>query len=213
MKDPTSLTRPGVGNQEQEALINAAAIEFMERGFAGTSVDAIADRLQATKGMVYHYYRSKGDLYLDVLRYATEMAIAAIEPLTTSGDSPAVRLKRMAEEHVRVILSNFPLQRVNAMGLERWVLPSVPKGFDHVLERRDRYESLFADCMAEGIRSGELRKVDVRLMVKPFLGALSWTVFWYRPRMRSGVYEVKIGAQAERMVAEFAEFVVQGLMA
>ena len=205
MTEPTSLTRPGVGNQDQEALINAAAIEFMERGFAGTSVDAIADRLQATKGMVYHYYRSKGDLYLDVLRYATEMAIAAVEPIAQSKESPAVRLKRMAEEHVRVILSNFPLQRVSAMGLERWVLPSVPKGFDHVLELRDRYEAMFADCIADGIRSGELRKVDAHLMVKPFLGALSWTVFWYRPRARAG-------AQAEKMATDFAEFVVRGLI-
>src|SRR3546814_4492904 len=44
----------------------AAAGAFMERGYAATTLDDIAALLGNTKGQIYHYYRSKLDLYFDV---------------------------------------------------------------------------------------------------------------------------------------------------
>ena len=45
-------------------------------------IDDIADRLSATKGRVYHYYRKKGDVFLDVHRRALEIMFAEVEPLS-----------------------------------------------------------------------------------------------------------------------------------
>jgi hypothetical protein len=78
---------------------------------------------------------------------------------------------------------------------------------DHVTELRDRYERYFVDCISAGVKSGEFRKVDPRLIVKPFLGALSWTVFWYRPP------ESKPGSADNRIADELAEFVMRALIA
>ncbi len=202
--EPVRLARPGVGEGARSEILAAAAVEFMERGYASASIDAIADRLGATKGLVYHYYRSKADLYLDVLREATEVAMAAVGAAAAAEDEPVARLRAMAEAHVRVIVEHFALQRVSAQGLVPAANVTVPGGFDHVIALRDRYERLFVDAIAEGVERGALRDVEPRRAVKPFLGALNWTVFWYHPVPSD---------DRTRLAAELAEFAVRGLLA
>ncbi|HUF97670.1 MAG TPA: TetR/AcrR family transcriptional regulator [Ilumatobacter sp.] len=209
MTEPTTrLARPGVGDDGRDEILEAAALEFMERGYAAASIDGIADRLGATKGRVYHYYRSKADLYLDVQRKATEVALAVVEPLAVASGSHVERLRAMAIAHITVVLQHFPLQRVSAQGLER-ALSTAGRdgGLEHVIDLRDRYEQLFVRAIDAGVRDGDLRRVDPRLAVKPFLGALNWTVFWYRPA------ETRNDRDDAALAAELAEFVVRGLLA
>ncbi|WP_275629997.1 TetR/AcrR family transcriptional regulator [Pseudomonas sp. 273] len=44
----------------QSAILDAAAEAFSRIGYEATSIDYVADQIQATKGSVYYYYRSKG---------------------------------------------------------------------------------------------------------------------------------------------------------
>lgn len=69
---------------EAQAAIEAAALElFAERGFAGTSIQAIASRAGVSKGLVHHYFPTKDDLVLGVVQ-ARQRTIAAL-----AGDAPA----------------------------------------------------------------------------------------------------------------------------
>jgi len=54
--------------QSQAAVFRAAAQEFAERGFEAARVDRIATRARVNKAMLYYHYRSKQELYVDVLR-------------------------------------------------------------------------------------------------------------------------------------------------
>ena len=72
----------------QAEILNAAAHAFMDQGFAATTLDRVADRLGATKGAVYYYYRSKSDLFFAVHRRAMELTRAALEPAATGAGGP-----------------------------------------------------------------------------------------------------------------------------
>src|SRR4029078_7144159 len=62
-------------------ILRAAAICFMQRGYAASSIDDVARRLGSTKGRIYHHYPSKADLFADVFRVGMDMNFAAIEPV------------------------------------------------------------------------------------------------------------------------------------
>ena len=74
--------------QRCDPLFAAAAREFAARGFAGTSVDRIAAAARLNKAMIYYHFRSKAELYRDILRdmfaavndRITAVAAADIEP-------------------------------------------------------------------------------------------------------------------------------------
>ena len=65
-------------------VLQAAADCFMDAGFSATSIDDVAARLGATKGRVYHYYRSKADLFFDVHRTGMRINLSTIEPLASA---------------------------------------------------------------------------------------------------------------------------------
>jgi TetR/AcrR family transcriptional regulator len=48
-------------------LVTAAAAEFAAHGFAGANVDRIARAARVNKAMIYYHFRSKADLYREIL--------------------------------------------------------------------------------------------------------------------------------------------------
>ena len=59
-----SAERTGSG----AALLEAAALEFGERGYDATRVDRIAERAGVNKAMLYYHFGSKEGLYVEVVR-------------------------------------------------------------------------------------------------------------------------------------------------
>lgn len=63
----------------KRAIVEAAAEEFVSRGYAGASMSAIADRLGLTKGALTYHFPAKGDFvshFVGVVRRATCQADA-----------------------------------------------------------------------------------------------------------------------------------------
>ena len=54
----------------QARLLAAAKAEFAQKGLAGARVDEIAAKAKINKRMIYHYFKSKEDLFLAVLEGA-----------------------------------------------------------------------------------------------------------------------------------------------
>jgi len=201
----------GRGDPEaaRREILDAAAQVFMEYGYAATSLDDVAERLGATKGRVYHWFPSKADLFLGIHKAAMETLIAAVRPILEGPGTPAERLHAMAMAHARMLMTHSPEQKVSVGKLERHLLRSATARHQRTLQSivrlRDDYEQLFAEVLAEGMRSGDFEEQPPRLATKPLLGALNWLTVWYQPRR--GESEADIEAIARPL----ADFVVKGL--
>lgn len=56
------------GKESRGRILQVALSVFMRKGYQGSSLSAIAGRAKVTKGGIYHYFDSKEDLYLQVLK-------------------------------------------------------------------------------------------------------------------------------------------------
>ena len=179
----------------REEIIGAAAELFMDLGYAATSIDAIAEKLGATKGRIYHYYRSKAQVFFDVQITAMKHLFAIVEPIARSGVPPEVKLEQMARAHLELILRELPIQKVSVQGLQRHVLQGggfrQAKVLQHIAQLRDDYEQMFAEVLDEGTRRQLFDDLPPRLLSKPFFGALNWVTVWYRPRRIQTDEEIK----------------------
>jgi AcrR family transcriptional regulator len=63
----TNLDPVRDAERTKQAILDAAKVEFAEKGLAGARVDAIAEQSGANKRMLYYYFGSKEDLYVAVL--------------------------------------------------------------------------------------------------------------------------------------------------
>jgi AcrR family transcriptional regulator len=83
----TRLTRPEQQARTRAALLDAGGRVFVERGFQGSSVEAIAAEAGFTRGAFYSNFSSKEELFAELLQervYAlyAEMAARSTEPDT-----------------------------------------------------------------------------------------------------------------------------------
>lgn len=51
----------------RENILQEAIVEFVQQGLSGARVDAIAERIDTSKRMIYYYFGSKEQLYIEVL--------------------------------------------------------------------------------------------------------------------------------------------------
>ncbi|MFI5610010.1 TetR/AcrR family transcriptional regulator [Amycolatopsis sp. NPDC051903] len=205
MTGRTSRSGTGPGPRE---ILEAAALAFTRTGYEATTIDGIAELLGATKGRVYHYYRTKADIFLDVVQTGMEEMIAGVAPIAATADiSSADRLWRMVHHHAGLMMTRNSFQRVAVQAVEMHRLQENQahrEAYQKVIALRDEYEQMFADVIDEGKREGLFRDVDPRLATKPALGALNWISLWYDPER--GDY-----ATVQRVANEYADFIVNGL--
>jgi TetR/AcrR family transcriptional regulator len=62
------MARRQPARDSRTRIFAAAAAEFAERGFEAAGVDRIAATARVNKAMIYYHFRSKLELYLEVLR-------------------------------------------------------------------------------------------------------------------------------------------------
>jgi len=63
----TRVSRTESVGRNREEVLAAARRVFLERGYAGASLDAIADEAGFSKGVVYSQFDGKGDLFMALL--------------------------------------------------------------------------------------------------------------------------------------------------
>jgi AcrR family transcriptional regulator len=81
------LTREQSKDQTRERLVDAAQATFMKKGFVAASVEDIAAAAGYTRGAFYSNFRSKSELFLELLRRDHEEMQAGLQAIFESAAS------------------------------------------------------------------------------------------------------------------------------
>jgi AcrR family transcriptional regulator len=81
------LTREQSKDQTRQRLMDAGLTIFMKKGFVGASVEDIAEAAGYTRGAFYSNFRSKPELFLELLRRDHEAMQADLQDIFKEGAS------------------------------------------------------------------------------------------------------------------------------
>lgn len=201
-----SVPIPEVNNRE---ILDAAAKCFMVDGFSGTSIDDIARSIGATKGRIYHHYRSKTDLFFEVFRIGMEMDFQAIEPFINTDDPAAVRFANMIHAHCLSMIETQPYQRCTWDGTQ-WLLrgSTTPDQRDTLLKLtklRNDYEDIFKKTALQARDDGDFHFENLSIAIQVIISAAGSPVFWYVPK------EGETEADRIDIARQCADLVLSGL--
>lgn len=79
----------------KQRILDAAKKEFAKNGLGGARVDVIAEKAQANKRMIYHYFGSKEGLFQTILENAYVDIRTAEQKLNLDHLEPAAALERL----------------------------------------------------------------------------------------------------------------------
>ncbi len=176
-----TITRP-----RETELWSAATRLFRRRGYHATSMQDLAEALGMNRGSLYHYIASKDDLLWSILNRTFDLLDERVVSLLDADAPPLERLTNAIHAHLRVAAGH-----ADEMSLIQIELRSLtPERRERLIERRDAYEAAWRRTLADGVATGVLREVDVRLAGIGILSVCNWFTQWYRPGGELGVDEI-----------------------
>ncbi len=161
-------------NERRREILEAAALLFVERGYAATSIRDIAERVGLHGGSLYYHIRSKDALFVEIHDVALEDAAARIRSEIAAHDDPWDKLEvicvQMLETQLDPASITMPL-----MNDFRAVPPEVRA---RLVARRDAFEQMVIDVI-------DLVPLDPAINRKMFrillLNQINAVASWYRP--------------------------------
>jgi len=90
-------TKSKTGANSHDRILKAALQEFANKGLDGARVDEIAHASGANKNMIYHYFKSKEQLFLAVLESVYENVRSRQQDLSLRHLDPTTALRRLVE--------------------------------------------------------------------------------------------------------------------
>jgi AcrR family transcriptional regulator len=152
----------------REAIVDAALAQVAEGGYSSASVQAVARRARVAVGTVYRHFPSKGELFAEVFRRASERELDVVIEVSGGDGRPAAeRIAAAVEAFCRRALAGPVL--AYALIAE----PVDPAVESERLRLRTGYRDAFARVLDDGIAAGELRPHDTRTVAAALVGALA----------------------------------------
>jgi Transcriptional regulator len=109
-----------MAGEVEERILDAATAVFLENGFAGASLERIAERASASKATLYSRYANKEALFSDVVKRSVGRSMRMIQD-TPQSDSLVERLRFATQTLVTRLLSD------EVLGIIRVVVADAPR--------------------------------------------------------------------------------------
>ena len=172
------VTRSGPRHEVLRAgILTAAADLFRERGYRAATLDELAKRVGIAKPTLYGYFRSKEDLLAAIFHRTMSMFERDLLAIRTSGEGPAAQLRRVIRFHVGAVIAERSFLAV-FFGEETNLPPRLGRA---IRRRKARYDRTVFAIVRDGVRKGEIRASNPRLLVFALLGMANWLYQWYDP--------------------------------
>jgi AcrR family transcriptional regulator len=178
----------------RRALVDAARRRFGTRGYVATSLDDVVADARVTKGALYHHFRGKEQLFLEVYdQVEAELSARGIEA-AASGTDPVDALQRGFASFLDLALDPA-VQRIGLIDA-----PSV-LGIVTKLEVDQRHSLAAVEAgVAAGIDEGLLAPLDARVTAQLLLAACSQAALVIAHADDQKAARAEVGAALTRLV-------------
>ena len=172
-------SRRGLMNEARwDEILEAAAVEFNERGYREARLQDIASRVGLLTGSLYYYIDSKEDLLFAILKSTMDLAQESLtEDDATAASDAATRLVA----YIRRSMSIMDRLLAPAGGIERGAKALSPGRRAEVIEVNRNLIRFVRSIIEQGIRDGDFdADVDVSVATNSLMELLSTTRYWVR---------------------------------
>lgn len=152
----------------RERIVTAAHSLIAEGGYTGAGMAAVAARADVATGSVYRHFPSKGALFAEVFRRASEREVQAFAEAARDDGRPV-------SERIAAALETFARRALRARRLAFALIaePVDPAVEAERLVFRRTYRDVLAGIIRQGIDQGQLPEQDAELSAACVVGGLA----------------------------------------
>jgi AcrR family transcriptional regulator len=154
----------------RDKILDVAESLFARRGYAGIGLREVADASGLSKSSLFHHFRSKEQLYHQVLLRVLQRIRERFDAGLERAASPREQLERWIEELIDTLAEHPTTARL--------LLRSIFEEEDAASPEADATEALMASILGDaerlirrGVECGELRRVSAPHTLQTLIGA------------------------------------------
>ena len=184
---------------KRERILDAATHLFGERGYHGTSMEAVADAIGVTKPFVYYQFRDKAELLTAICAKGADLSLEAARSAVESGLDPVESFRAFCLALARIVIAYGPYVSVYAREVS-----NLPASACRAIEKkRAEIDRIAAMMIAEGAKRGQFDCEDALLHARAITGMISYMHMWHRDRE---------GVDQERLAQQITEIAMRTLV-
>jgi AcrR family transcriptional regulator len=176
-----------ISEEKRNKIIEYAATEFAEHGFASANINRIAEKAGVSIGSMYKYFENKEDLYLKIIHFSVEKMKSILDVIIESEGELLNKIEMIISAIQSYSRSNIYLNKLyNEMTTESyselvWKIASDMEGIS---------AELYASLIKKAQDAGEVRKDIDPKMAAFFLDNLfillqfSYSCEYYKERLK-----------------------------
>ena len=158
--------------QRRAQLIDLGARMLAERPLEQISVEDIADQAGVSRGLLFHYFASKSEFHLAIVRHSSEQMLQRTEP--SESDDPMLTLRSVLASYVDYVTEN----RNTSVSLLRGTASGDPQMREVFEQTRDIMAKRTLDQLP---KIGLTRTPQVELAVRGWIAFVEEaTISWLR---------------------------------
>ena len=175
----------------RDNVLRTALQLFLQHGYAGTSMKAIAKELGISAPALYWYFPSKEEIFASVLEVGLADFWSAVRNSLTDAD-PVVRLGQLVRSHVVWQLQQSDVARafdVNA-GMRHLVRELPEERAKAIIAMEREYITELRGILEEGGRRGLFAFDDVKVAAFAITTMCEYVHTWFNPGLEMTVEDV-----------------------
>ena len=170
------LTEEEIDRRRHEIFHSSVAL-ILKQGFAGTSMQEIAQAARVGKSTLYDYFPAKDHVLLFVFEEELDILQEQAEGLAAEEIPVEEKLIKILEAQLDYLLNNKNFFIELSMQVMQ-VGQAVQK---RIMKKRYAYQDLLRAVLEQGVREGVFRPVNTRLATRTLLSIMEVLVYTTRP--------------------------------
>jgi AcrR family transcriptional regulator len=158
------------------AVLHTAVRMFLERSYGRTSMDDVAMQLNITKPALYHYFRNKEEILVEIYRLGTDLIDEMLDSIEADEKPGLDKVADFIAGYIRIITGDFGRAVIR---LDDGELSKT--GRKLVRGRKREIDHRLRAIIESGIRDGSVASCDAKIASFILAGAIHGMAAWYEP--------------------------------
>lgn len=190
------------GEQTREAIIAAAHALFLERGYHGTSMRAIAQQAGIALGGIYNHFPGKEEIFIAVLlaHHPYQQIIPALRD--SEGETLEDFVREAAQKMVTTLGNNRTFLNLMFIEIVEFRVKHIPQLFDLL------FPELFGLVQVLQSKKGQMRDIPFPVILRAFLG-----LFFSFYLTEALIHEQMPPVLTENALEHFVDIFLHGIVA
>jgi len=185
--------------QYREQLFEAVAQVLLKHRTSRFTLDEVATEIGVSKGVIYYYFDSKGEMIYRMNKYMFDLIRQALAPISNDRSlTPRRKLEALIRAYIGVVAGRWKVSRL------LWSDMALRETSAHhagVINReRKALRILITRVLQDIIITERLQPIDEHLAAWLIYGILSFAPMWFRPGR--GVSEDEMSQYIIKMISE-----------